>query len=80
MLTGLKHIFPICLSTRSLEKDVTWNPGHILSFSIPIMYFQSHYMVVFVGVYEEFYIFAVIMDPFRTSLLAPYLYILNSLC
>ena len=35
-------------------------------------------LVLFADVFEEFFIFAVIMDPFRTSLLAPY--ILNIVC
>ena len=41
-----------------------------------IMYFQSHY-ACFVDVGEEFYIFAVIIGPFRMSFLSPY--ILNNL-
>ena len=39
---------------------------------------KSLYMEVFSEVFEEFYIFAVIMDPFRTSLLAPC--VLNIFC
>ena len=35
-------------------------------------------LVVFVDVFEEFYIFAFIMDPFQTSFLAPC--ILNTPC
>ena len=36
------------------------------------MYFQTHFCIFFPDVYEEFYTFALIMDPFRMSLLAPY--------
>ena len=45
--------------------------GHIKSFSIHIIYFQCHYGS-FYQLFEELYIFAVIMDPFQTSFLAPY--------
>ena len=51
--------------------------GHIKSFSIHFMYFQCHYGS-FNQLFEELCIVAVIMDPFETSYLAPY--ILNSPC
>ena len=41
------------------------------------MYFQSH-LGSFADGFEEYYIFAGIMDPFQTSLLAPY--VLKILC
>ena len=41
------------------------------------MYFQSHYDS-FADGFEEFYIFAVIKDPFQASFLAPC--ILNTPC
>ena len=38
--------------------------GHIQPFSITIIYFQIHYAFFPRGL-EEFYIFAVIMEPFQ---------------
>ena len=51
--------------------------GHIKSFSIPIMFVQSHYGS-FCRIFEEFYNFAVIIDSFQMSFVAPY--ILNTPC
>ena len=50
---------------------------HMKSFSIQIMFLKVT-MVVFADFFEESYIFAVIMDPFQMSILAPY--ILNTTC
>ena len=46
-------------------------PLDILNLSIFLSCTFKVILVVFVDVFEEFFIFAVIMDPFRTSLLAP---------
>ena len=51
--------------------------GHIKSFSIPIMFVQIHYGS-FYRIVDEFYNFAVIIDSFQMSFLAPY--ILNTPC
>ena len=48
-----------------------------MHLSIHFMHFQCHYGS-FYQLFEELYIFAVIMDPFQTSFLAPY--ILNTPC
>lgn len=63
-----------CIANRhklysSLSKYIVpWRTWHMLSFSIPIMYLQSHYHVVFYAdVFEWVHIFAVIQDTFQTS-------------
>ena len=69
MLIGLIH--------EAMKKKLSgfldiFNLSQLLSSSFKVT------LVVFADVFEEFLIFAVIMDLFRTSLLAPY--ILNSVC
>ena len=72
---GLLTYFPLCPSTLYYEKQAIWTylihpfSYHVLSKSLCLGFFD---------VLEEFYNFAVIMDPFQTSILAP-LYLKNSL-
>ena len=64
--------FMICIHWFELVSQVS-DAAHR---PLVIMYFQSHY-ACFVDVGEEFYIFAVIIGPFRISFISPY--ILNNL-
>ena len=73
MLIDFKQITTLCLITLCPEKQVIW--------TYQIFLYSFHLLsksVVFTDIFEEFYIFAVILDPFQTSFLAPY--ILNTLC
>ena len=65
MLIDLKNISPLCLSTLCHEKTSYLD---ILNLSLFISCSIRVTMVVFADLFEEFYIFAVIMDPFQTSL------------
>ena len=69
MLVDFKQITTLCLSTLCHENKLF---GHIKSFSVHFMYFQCQYGS-FYKLFEEFYTFAVIMNPFQTSYLAPYI-------
>ena len=63
-----KHISILCLSKLCHGKQ--------LSLSISCNFRDT--LVVFADVFEEYYIFAIIIDPFQTSFLAPC--ILNTPC
>ena len=55
-----------------------WKRNYLDSWTYLIFLNSKVSLVVIADVFEEFLIFAVMMDLFRTSLLAPY--ILNSVC
>ena len=60
VLIGFKHLSPLCLRILCHEKKIS---KYIQSFSIPIMYFQSHHDG-FSRRFRKIVFMAVIMDPY----------------